>query len=307
MADSDGSIYDITCLPPEVCPDGNPPTRVCGDAGQQVLDWAQIKTEDLICWWSCCKKINVQINGYYSMETTRGLYQQFDTFNGDVPLVSPANPCPCGALEKYFYKGNGVKTKFTFSACGGRKFCNPGCNIEADNYIDVKLFHYTKYGGSSTNVYVQVPQVSIGTNAYGMCFPGCALNACNGTTQRLTYFDSCLEYPIPVYDAVSCCGVKYKIAKWKVTKKTWTYTVNWSWVTCQQPADGCADCNACWDGKDFKGRKSACGAGGSCNGTQGCRGCGKFGTHDKRQTGSVTVIITNTQNCTDTHNRCKKC
>jgi hypothetical protein len=47
---------------------------------------------------------NVQINGFYSMETTRGLYQQFDSFNDDVPMTSPANPCPCGALEKYFRK-----------------------------------------------------------------------------------------------------------------------------------------------------------------------------------------------------------
>ena len=290
MPDSDGSIYDITCLPPEVCPEGNPPTRSCGDAGQQVLDWAQMKTEDLICWWSCCKKINVQINGFYSMETTRGLYQQFDSFNDNVPITSPANPCPCGALEKYFYKANGVKTRFTFSACGGRKICSPGCNIEADNYIDVKLFHYTKYGGNSTNVYVQVPQVSIGTKAYGMSFPGCVLGS-NGATQRLTYFDSCLGYPIPVVDATSC-GIKYKIARWKATKKTWTYTVNWSWTTCRQPRDPCADCNSCHDSKD------------GCKPPQGQR---SPGTHDKRQTGSVTVVITNTQNCTDKNNRCKKC
>ena len=290
MPDSDGSIYDITCLPPEVCPEGNPPTRVCGDAGAQVLDWAQMKTEDLICWWSCCKKINVQINGYYSMETTRGLYQQFDSFNDDVPMTSPANPCPCGALEKYFYKENGVKTRFTFAACGGRDICSPGCNIEADNYIDVKLFHYTKYGGNSTNVYVQVPQVSIGTRAYGMSFPGCNIGAI-GSNQRLTYFDSCLGYPIPVLDATTC-GIKYKIARWKGTKKTWTYTVNWSWTTCRQPADPCADCNSCHSSEE------------GCEPPQGQRAPG---THDKRQTGSVTIVITNTQNCTDTHNRCKKC
>lgn len=306
MADSDGSIYDITCLPPEVCPDGNPPTRECGDAGQQVLDWAQSKTENLLCWWSCCKKINVQINGYYSMETTRGLYQQFDTFNDNVPLVSPANPCPCGALEKYFYRPKGVKTKFTFVTCGGRKICSPGCNIEADNYIDVKLFHYTKYGGNSSNVYIQVPQVSIGPKAYGMQFPGC-IEGSNGSNQRLTYFDSCLEYPLQIVDSADCCGVKYKIAKWKVTKKTWTYTVNWSWVTCQPTADPCADCNACHDGEppDPPPEKSC---GGSCTGTEGCRGCDEYGTHDKRQTGSVTVIITNTENCSDTHTRkCGSC
>jgi hypothetical protein len=224
------------------------------------------------------------------METTRGLYQQFDSFNDNVPITSPANPCPCGALEKYFYKANGVKTRFTFSACGGRKICSPGCNIEADNYIDVKLFHYTKYGGNSTNVYVQVPQVSIGTKAYGMSFPGCVLGS-NGATQRLTYFDSCLGYPIPVVDATSC-GIKYKIARWKATKKTWTYTVNWSWTTCRQPRDPCADCNSCHDSKD------------GCKPPQGQR---SPGTHDKRQTGSVTVVITNTQNCTDKNNRCKKC
>jgi hypothetical protein len=290
MPEGGGPIYDITCLPPEVCPDENPPTRWCGDAGQQVLDWAQMKTEDLICWWSCCKKINVQINAYYSMETTRGLYQQFDTFNDDVPLISPANPCPCGALEKYFRKENGVKTKFTFAACGGRKICNPGCNITADNYIDVKLFHYTKYGGNSTNIYAQVPQVSLGTNAYGMCFPGCRIN-CIGSNQRLTYFDSCVTYPIPVLDALSC-GTKYKVAKWKATKKTWTYTVNWSWVTCRQPGDPCADCNSCHDSEE------------GCKPPQGQRAPG---THDKRQTGSITLIITNTENCTDRHNRCKKC
>jgi hypothetical protein len=302
MPDSDGSIYDITCLPPEVCPDGNPPTRVCGDAGAQVLDWSQATTEALLCWWSCCKKINVQINGYYSMETTRGLYQQFDTFNDDVPITSPANPCPCGALQKYFYKENGVKTKFTFVSCGGREICNPGCNIEADNYIDVKLFNYTKYGGNSSNVYVQVPQVSIGPKAYGMSFPGCEEDS-NGANQRLTYFDSCLQYPLPVVDALSC-GVKYKIAKWKVTKKTWTYTANWSWTTCRQPPDPCADCNSCNDGEPPEDKKSNCNAPGSCQGSQGCR---SPGTHDKRQTGSVTVVITNTENCTDTHNRCKNC
>lgn len=299
-----GEIYDlVSCLPPEVCPEGAPTTRECGDAGSQVLDWALIWEEDLICWWSCCKKINVQVNGYYSMETTRGLYQQFDTFNDDVPIVGD-DGCPCGAMEKFFYKGSGVKTKFTFNTCGGRKICSPGCNETADNWIDVKLRHYTKtYSGFP--IYVQVPEVSIGPNAYGMCFPGCALNGCVGTGQRKTDFDTCLWYPIPILDATQC-GIKYKVARWKVTKKTWTYSANWSWSTCKPPADGCADCNACHDGKDFEGRKSACGAGGSCNGTQGCRG-GKFGTHDKRQTGSITVIITNTQNCTDTNNRCKKC
>ena len=298
MPDSDGSIYDITCLPPEVCPDGNPPTRVCGDAGAQVLDWAQAKTENLLCWWSCCKKINVQINGYYSMTTVRGLYQQFDTFNDDVPLVSPANPCPCGALEKYFYKGNGVKTKFTFSPCGAA--C-PSCNDEADNYIDVKLFHYTKYGGNSSNVYMQVPQVTIGPKAYG-AFP-CGEGS-YGSNQRITYFDSCFEYPIPVLDARDC-GVKYKIARWKVTKKTWTYTVSWNWNSCRPPDDPCAYCNSCLIGEDYEGRESNCGAGGSCSGNSGCIG---NGTHDQRQTGSVTVVITNTENCSDTHTRkCGSC
>lgn len=293
-----GAIYDlVSCLPPEVCPEGAPTTRGCGDAGSQVLDWALIWEEDLICWWSCCKKINVQVNGYYSMRTVRGLYQQFDTFNDDVPIVGD-DGCPCGGMEKFFYKGSGVKTRFTFSACGGSKACPP-CNDTADNWIDVKLRHYTKtYSGFP--IYVQVPEVSIGPLAYGAF--GCGLGSI-GSNQRLTTFDSCLAYPIDVVDATSC-GVKYKVARWKVTKKTWTYSVNWSWSTCRQPDDQCAYCNGCRDGKDFEGRKSNCGAPGSCTGNQGCIG---KGTHDLRQTGSVTIIITNTQNCTDTNNRCKKC
>lgn len=293
-----GAIHDIgSCLPPEVCPNGAPTTRSCGSASNQVLDWALIWEEDLICWWSCCKKINVQINGYYSMETTRGLYQQFETFNDDVPIVGD-DGCPCGKMEKTFYKGSGVETRFTFVPCGGRKICVV-CNDTADNWISVTLKHYTKsYTGFP--IYVQVPEVTIGPNAYG-AFP-CGLNSV-GSNQRLEYFDTCISYPIPVVDATSC-GVKYKVARWKVTKKTWTYTVNWSWTTCRQPGDPCADCNSCHDGKDFKGRKSNCGAGGSCSGSQGCR---EPGTHDKRQTGSVTVIITNTQNCTDINNRCKNC
>jgi hypothetical protein len=293
-----GAIYDIgSCLPPEVCPNGEPTKRPCGEAGDQVLDWTLILEEELICWWSCCKKINVQINGYYSMETTRGLYQQFDTFNDDVPIVG-GDGCPCGQMEKTFYKSSGVQTKFTFVPCGGARACLP-CNDTADNSISVTLKHYTKsYTGF--DIYVQVPEITIGPNAYG-AFP-CRLGGL-GANQRLKYFDTCVPYPIPILDALAC-GQKHKVARWRVTKKTWTYTVSWSWTTCRPPADPCADCNSCHDGKHYEGRESNCGAGGSCSGSQGCR---SPGTHDKRQTGSITLIITNTENCQNMDNRCKKC
>ena len=292
-----GPIHDLgSCLPPEVCPDGAPSTRNCGGVNA-VLDWAEIEEQDLICWWSCVKKINVQINGYYSMITVRGLYQQFETFNDDVPIEGD-DGCPCGKIEKEFYKSSGVQTRFTFIPCGGAPGCVT-CNDTADNWIRVKLPHYTR-SYTEWPIYVQVPRVTIGPNAYG-AFP-CRMGGA-GANQRLTYFDSCLQYPIPVVDATSC-GLKYKIAKWTVNKNTWTYTVSCSWTTCREAWDPCAYCNSCLGGKDYKGRKSACGAPGSCSGTQGCIG---NGTHDRRQTGSVTVIITKTDICKDIHNRCKKC
>jgi hypothetical protein len=262
MAQAD-NLYEIECFPSEICPNGEPTKRSCGSAGSQILDWAFITEANLKCWFKCTKKINVQVNGYYSMITVRGLYQQFDTFNDDVPMISPADPCTCGAVEKYFQKKKQVDTHFHFQPCfgGGTNDCT------AKNDIDVILkFYTTKNAARAGGIYVQVPNVTLGSQAYGL---DCSLNGL-GANQRITYFDTCLGYPKPVIDALAC-GIKYKVARWTFSGKTITYSVSWSWQSCNSPPD--------------------------------CKGKGEM--HDRQQTGSVTVIITSTQNCTGT--KCSKC